>query len=226
MSASEATKQPAPYKVLVVEDDPLVARALARTLMRRGLSVDVVASCAGARKLDGHYDLGIFDIELPDGFGTNLARELVLRATIRGVVFYTGASYQPLLRRAWELGEVVAKESGITVLLDAVELQLNRPRRRFDSGVLHEGDVIGFDWRVDLGEAWRLLGDGVGVQGNLDPVVLFSTPKVIEERVERVLASAGGRPGHIFNLGHGILPTTPVENAAVLIDAVHRLSAR
>jgi uroporphyrinogen decarboxylase len=88
------------------------------------------------------------------------------------------------------------------------------------------GDVIGFDWRVDLGEAWQLLGDGVGVQGNLDPVVLFSTPEVIEDRVARVLASAAGRPGHIFNLGHGILPTTPVENAAVLIDAVHRLSSR
>jgi uroporphyrinogen decarboxylase len=88
------------------------------------------------------------------------------------------------------------------------------------------GDVVGFDWRIDLAEAWSVLGDGVGVQGNLDPVVLFSSPEVIEERVQRVLDSAAGRPGHIFNLGHGILPTTPVESAAVLIEAVHRLSAR
>jgi uroporphyrinogen decarboxylase len=88
------------------------------------------------------------------------------------------------------------------------------------------GDVIGFDWRIDLGRAWDELGDGVGVQGNLDPVVLFSTPEIIEERVAGILRAAGGRPGHIFNLGHGILPTTPVEHARVMIDAVHRLSAR
>lgn len=88
------------------------------------------------------------------------------------------------------------------------------------------GDVVGFDWRVDLAEAWTILGEDIGVQGNLDPVVLFSSPEVIEERVERILQAAGGRPGHIFNLGHGILPTTPVEHAGVMIDAVHRLSAR
>jgi uroporphyrinogen decarboxylase len=88
------------------------------------------------------------------------------------------------------------------------------------------GEVIGIDWRIDLGTAWQQLGDGVGVQGNLDPVVLFSPAEVIEARVKRVLDSAGGRSGHIFNLGHGILPTTPVEHAAVLIESVHRLSAR
>ena len=65
----------------------------------------------------------------------------------------------------------------------------------------------------------------MGVQGNLDPLVLYAPPAVIEERVKAVLDSAGGRPGHIFNLGHGILPTTPPEGAAVMIDAVHRLSA-
>ncbi len=145
MSASNSSNPQPLYKVLIVEDDPLVARALARVLMRQGMRVDVVASCAAARMLDGHYDLGIFDIELPDGFGTNLARELVLRATIRGVVFYTGASYQPLLKRAWQLGEVVPKDTGIPVLSEVIQVQLNRPRPRFDSGVLHEGDVIGFD---------------------------------------------------------------------------------
>lgn len=142
---SNSNTMHAPFRVLIVEDDPLVARALGRLLMRQGLRVDAVTSCQAARLLDDHYDLGIFDIELPDGFGTNLARELVLRATVRGVVFYTGASYQPLLRRAWELGEVVPKESGDGALLQAVQIQLTKPRPHFDSGVLHEGDVIGFD---------------------------------------------------------------------------------
>ncbi len=86
------------------------------------------------------------------------------------------------------------------------------------------GDVIGLDWRVELAQAWELLGHDVAVQGNLDPIVLYADQAVIEERVKRVLDSAGGRPGHIFNLGHGILPTVPVENAGFMIDAVHRLS--
>jgi len=88
------------------------------------------------------------------------------------------------------------------------------------------GDVLGVDWRIDLGEAWDLLGPGVGIQGNLDPITLFAPPDVIEDRVEAVLAAAAGRPGHIFNLGHGVLPETPTEGVAVMVDAVHRLSAR
>ncbi|MBU2604109.1 MAG: uroporphyrinogen decarboxylase [Actinobacteria bacterium] len=88
------------------------------------------------------------------------------------------------------------------------------------------GDVIGVDWRMDLGEAWALLGDDVGVQGNMDPVILYAPPEVIEAKVQAVLDGAAGRAGHIFNLGHGILPTTPVEHAKVMIDAVHRLSTR
>jgi uroporphyrinogen decarboxylase len=88
------------------------------------------------------------------------------------------------------------------------------------------GDVIGIDWRIDLAAAWEVLGPDVGVQGNLDPITLYAPPEVIEQRVQRVLDSAGGRPGHIFNLGHGILPTTPVDHAGFMIDAVHRLSAR
>jgi uroporphyrinogen decarboxylase len=88
------------------------------------------------------------------------------------------------------------------------------------------GDVIGVDWRIDLADAWDILGPDVGVQGNMDPVILYAPPAVIEDRVAGVLRSAAGRPGHIFNLGHGILPTTPVEHAQVMIEAVHRLSAR
>ena len=87
------------------------------------------------------------------------------------------------------------------------------------------GDVIGLDWRVDLGEAWRRLGPTVGVQGNLDPVALFAPPEEIRRQVARILERAAGRPGHVFNLGHGVLPDTPVAHVATVIDAVHELSA-
>jgi uroporphyrinogen decarboxylase len=86
------------------------------------------------------------------------------------------------------------------------------------------GDVIGLDWRVDLAQEWARLGPEVGVQGNLDPVVLCADLETIRKRTRRILEQAAGRPGHIFNLGHGILPQTPVENAIALIDLVHELS--
>jgi uroporphyrinogen decarboxylase len=86
------------------------------------------------------------------------------------------------------------------------------------------GDVIGLDWRVELDEAWARLGDGVAVQGNLDPVLLFGSVAQIRSAVRDILRRANGRPGHIFNLGHGILPETPVDNVLALIDAVHEYS--
>lgn len=85
------------------------------------------------------------------------------------------------------------------------------------------GDVIGLDWRVDLGEAWSKLGN-VAVQGNLDPVALFSETKEIRRQAEKILKQAAGRPGHIFNLGHGVLPQTPVGHVKYLVDTVHELS--
>jgi uroporphyrinogen decarboxylase len=88
------------------------------------------------------------------------------------------------------------------------------------------GDLLGLDWRTDLDVAWSRLGGDVGVQGNLDPVVLYAPIDVIERKAAEILAKAGGRPGHVFNLGHGILPTTPVEHAQALVEIVHRLSAR
>jgi uroporphyrinogen decarboxylase len=86
------------------------------------------------------------------------------------------------------------------------------------------GDVIGLDWRVDLDAAWSRLGD-VAVQGNLDPTVLFAEPREIRRQAKRILDRAGGRPGHIFNLGHGVLVDTPVDNVRALVDAVHELGA-
>ena len=88
------------------------------------------------------------------------------------------------------------------------------------------GEVIGVDWRVDLGEAWAQLGYDVAVQGNLDPVVLLSSPELIEREAKRILSRVEGRPGHIFNLGHGILPNTPVDHVVRLIETVHQCSAR
>jgi len=88
------------------------------------------------------------------------------------------------------------------------------------------GDVIGLDWRVNLDEGWAAVGHDVAVQGNLDPVALFASPKEIKLRAAEILRRAAGRPGHIFNLGHGVLPETPVDNVIALVDAVHELSAR
>ncbi len=88
------------------------------------------------------------------------------------------------------------------------------------------GAVIGVDWRIDLGNAWRRVGYDVAVQGNLDPVVLFAPIDEIRDRAGRILEQARGHRGHIFNLGHGILPNTPVENVVALVDMVHDLSSR
>ena len=87
------------------------------------------------------------------------------------------------------------------------------------------GDVIGVDWRVDIGEAWGRIGYDVAIQGNLDPVVLLAPVDLIEKEVKRILDGVKGRPGHIFNLGHGILPNTPAENVAALVDMVHEYSS-
>jgi uroporphyrinogen decarboxylase len=88
------------------------------------------------------------------------------------------------------------------------------------------GDVIGLDWRINLDEGWATLGHDVAMQGNLDPVALFAPPKEIKRRVADVLDRAGNRPGHIFNLGHGVLPETPVDHVIAMVEAVHELSAR
>jgi uroporphyrinogen decarboxylase len=88
------------------------------------------------------------------------------------------------------------------------------------------GDVIGLDWRVELDAGWRAVGPDVAVQGNLDPVALLSPPGRFEPSVRRILQQARGKPGHIFNLGHGILQQTPVEHVKALVDMVHELSAR
>ena len=87
-------------------------------------------------------------------------------------------------------------------------------------------EVIGLDWRIPLDEGWRSLGFECAVQGNLDPVLLFADWKELKSRAEDILRRAAGRPGHIFNLGHGILPETPVENVKALAEFVQEHSAK
>ena len=86
------------------------------------------------------------------------------------------------------------------------------------------GDVIGLDWRVQLDQAWHRVGHDVAVMGNLDPVTLFASKHALRAHAQRILDQAGGRPGHVFNLGHGILPETPVENVIALVEMVHEMS--
>jgi uroporphyrinogen decarboxylase len=118
-------------------------------------------------------------------------------------------------------------------VLDALE-PLGVPRIHFGVGTDHlleamreaGGEVVGLDWRTPLEDGWRRVGYDRAVQGNLDPVALFAPPAELERRVDEVLRRAGGRPGHIFNLGHGILPNTPVENVRAVVELVHEKSWR
>jgi uroporphyrinogen-III decarboxylase len=85
--------------------------------------------------------------------------------------------------------------------------------------------VVGVDWRISLDTAWQRIGHDCSVQGNLDPSVLLGSHESIRNAAASVLDAAGGRPGHIFNLGHGVLKETPVENVIGLVKAVKELSA-
>ena len=86
------------------------------------------------------------------------------------------------------------------------------------------GTVIGLDWRIPLDRGWETVGYDRAVQGNLDPTALFAPPSVLREKVVDVLERAAGRPWHIFNLGHGILQHTPVENVRAGVEMVHEYS--
>jgi uroporphyrinogen decarboxylase len=86
--------------------------------------------------------------------------------------------------------------------------------------------VIGVDWRVRLDDAWQMIGHDRAIQGNLDPMALLADPTELRRRANDILTQAANRPGHIFNLGHGVLPQTPVDNARALVDIVHEASSR
>jgi uroporphyrinogen decarboxylase len=111
---------------------------------------------------------------------------------------------------------------------------LDVPKIHFGTGTAHllsiqreaGGTVIGVDWRTPLDEGRLLAGEGVAVQGNLDPTLLLGPRERLLARVDEVLQRAGGRPGHVFNLGHGILPGTPPDSVKAVVDHVHEASAR
>jgi uroporphyrinogen decarboxylase len=84
--------------------------------------------------------------------------------------------------------------------------------------------VIGVDWRVRLADAWQMIGQERAIQGNLDPTALLCDLQELRRRAADIIQQAAGRPGHIFNLGHGVLPQTPIDNARALVDMVHELS--
>jgi uroporphyrinogen-III decarboxylase len=84
--------------------------------------------------------------------------------------------------------------------------------------------VVGIDWRISLDAAWQRVGHDCAVQGNLDPAVLLGEPDLIREQTTALLESVAGRPGHIFNLGHGVLKETPVENVIALVETVQNFS--
>jgi uroporphyrinogen decarboxylase len=106
---------------------------------------------------------------------------------------------------------------GVPVIYFGVETSTLLPIMR-ETGC----DVLGLDWRTPLDQAWATLNHRVAVQGNLDPITLFAPEKVLEARVAEILAQAANRPGHIFNLGHGIVPTTPVE---AVLQVVRQIKA-
>jgi uroporphyrinogen decarboxylase len=108
---------------------------------------------------------------------------------------------------------------GVPVIYFGVETASLLPAMR-ETGA----DVLGLDWRTPVGATWKSLDYACAVQGNLDPITLFAEPELIRERVKQILMQAGGRPGHIFNLGHGIVPQTPVENVQAVVRFVRELS--
>jgi uroporphyrinogen decarboxylase len=108
------------------------------------------------------------------------------------------------------------------------------PTIHFGTGTAHllremkaaGGDVIGLDWRIPIDRGWEALGSGRGVQGNLDPAALLGPWERVEHAARTILDRVAGRRGHVFNLGHGVLPATPVDHVRAMVDAVHALSRR
>ncbi|MGE0406763.1 MAG: uroporphyrinogen decarboxylase, partial [Candidatus Korobacteraceae bacterium] len=125
-----------------------------------------------------------------------------------------------VLPRTTELMEAL-KLTGAPVIYFGTDTSMLLPAMK-ETGA----DVIGVDWRITLDQAWKSLDFQGAIQGNLDPVLLFTGRKDLRARTEDVLQRAGGRPGHIFNLGHGILPETPVENVKAIVDFVHDYSSK
>jgi len=157
-----------------------------------------------AKYLNGQIDAGVQAVQVFDTWVGCLGP-----ADYRDYVL----PYTRMMLQAVKAGTpIIHFGTGTAMLLEAMR----------DAG----GDIIGIDSHVELDEAWQRLGGGVGVQGNLDPVVLYAHQDFIRRRAQRILDQAACRTGHIFNLGHGLLPDTPYENVMALVEMVHDLSSQ
>ncbi len=169
----------------------------------------------------------------------------ILDVTAQSVILYLNAQIEAgaqavMIFDSWggALSHAAYKEFSLRYMQQIVDgLIKEREGRRVPSIVFTKGgglwleamadigaDALGLDWTVDIGEARRRVGDKVALQGNFDPAILLSTPEAIERETAAILASYGNGNGHVFNLGHGITQHTPPENAAAMIEAVHKLS--
>ena len=124
------------------------------------------------------------------------------------------------LPRTTELIKTLQQKTNVPIIYFGTDSATLLPSMR-ETGA----EVIGLDWRIPLDQGWKLLDHSVAVQGNLDPVLLFAEWKELKARAEAILKQANGRPGHIFNLGHGFLPQTPVQNVKDLAKFVHEYSS-
>lgn len=169
----------------------------------------------------------------------------ILDVTAQSVIVYLNAQIEAgaqavMIFDSWggALSHAAYKEFSLQYMQKIVDgLIKEREGRRVPSIVFTKGgglwleamadigaDALGLDWTIDIGEARKRVGDKVALQGNFDPAILLSTPEAIERETAAILASYGHGNGHVFNLGHGITQHTDPENAAVMIEAVHRLS--
>jgi uroporphyrinogen decarboxylase len=162
--------------------------------------IDVLAAYAAQQVQAGADVIQIFD-SWAGALGVTDYREYCLAPTTE------------LVRRVQALG--------VPVIYFGVDTASLLPTMR-ETGA----DVIGLDWRIPLAEGWKAVGEGCAVQGNLDPITLFAPEDVLRARVREVLDAAAGRRGHIFNLGHGIVPGTPVENVIKTVEWVKEFGAQ
>ena len=118
---------PDPMRALIVEDDPVVARSVARRLLREGYTVSLAGTCRAARAAGGGFDVAILDLDLPDGSGADLADELLRVDAVRNLVFYTGSTDQALLARAGNFGSVIDKGQSVDELVSSLDLFVTAP---------------------------------------------------------------------------------------------------
>jgi uroporphyrinogen decarboxylase len=175
-------------------------------LLHRVLEINAKAVCA---YLSAQIEAGAQAVMLFDTWGGTLSQQAFKEFSLRYI--------------EQVLSELPRRRDGLTV-----------PRIVFTKGAgqwlellaASGADALGVDWTTDLGSARARVGDRVALQGNLDPAVLLTSPEVVRREAQAVLDSFGEAPGHVFNLGHGVLQQTLPENVSALVDAVHALSQR